>query len=146
MIRRLLTGMLLFGAAPGCADSLGPLDGDLYVLESIAGDPVPAPYVEDLGSDHRIVADSMSFAANGSGIRRTVYDEDAADGGSYTQQEEFTYTRAGNRIEIWFECADTAMCIAGPHLAGDIGDAAITFDVSVRTRKPLAFRRLFPPT
>ena len=129
----------------GCRESLAPLQGDIYVLESIAGDPLPAPYAANQVSAHRILADTVALAANGTGVRRTTYDDDGVDGGSYLRSEEFTWVEAGGRVSVTYRCPPNAGCVPAPHLSGPRTNTALTFDQSAISMQPLVYRRMFPP-
>src|SRR5687767_4569931 len=128
MKTRAILAALAFGA--GCHDSLAPLAGDIYVLQSIAGVPLPAPHVENSIEDMRIVADTIALSANGRGVRRTVYSGYPAPHDPTRQEADLTYTRSGGHIEINYVCRDTGDCIAGPHLSGTITDGGMTIDQS----------------
>ncbi len=133
-------GLLALFVLAGCSSSLEPLDGDLYVLESISGLPLPAPYSPLGDVNSRIYADTISLASNGSGERRTLYD--SFQGTKRFERAEFTYVRNANRVEIAFKCTDTANCVAPPHLSGDVSGSALAITESKITRLPLVFRRI----
>jgi hypothetical protein len=143
-LRALFVLLPLLGA---CKEALAPLQGELYVLESIGGDPLPAAYAVNQVSDHRILADTVAFAANGTGVRRTTYDDDAVNGGSYVRDTEFTWAEAGGRVNVSYRCPNDVLadCLPAPHLSGPRTNAALTFDQSAVSRAPLVYRRLFPP-
>lgn len=114
--------------------------GDIYVLESISGRPIPAPYSFNPDFNDRIHADTMAFASGGVGERRTQYD--SYQGTLRLDLVRFTYTRTGDRVEINFECPPGAVCIAPPHLAGTISTTGLTITESKITRLPMIFRLL----
>jgi hypothetical protein len=132
---------LVFGL--GCGNSLAPLEGDIYVLKSIAGVQLPAPYVENAIEDSRVVADTIALTADGKGVRRITYSGYPAPQDFRRHVNELTYTQSGGRVEINFVCNDTGDCIAGPHLAGAVTDDGMTIDQSaVFTLKPFVYTRV----
>ena len=135
-----LTGALIALIACDGGPTQPPLHGEIYVLESIAGVSLPAPYAPNPEFSERIVADTFAFVDGESGIRRTKYEGDAE-----VLDEEFSYSTSGESISITFGCPINALCIAGPHLTGTRTNASIIITHSVVTRQPLALRRLFPP-
>ncbi len=126
-----------------CRDSNAPGSlGTVYVLQSIAGQPLPAAYAENLQLPDRMFADTLVLRDDGTGESRTVIEESL--GGSKDHQiQQLTYSGT-NHIEITFTCPPAALCIAGPHLAGDVGAGGIVFSVSKVTRAPLVFERAAP--
>jgi hypothetical protein len=136
-------------ALVACSNSTGPLNGDVYVLESIAGVKLPAPYFAGPNDNYRVVADTIAIGSSralnpaGKGERRTVY-ETVNPFERRGSNMAFDYIIANDKITITFPCPPNADCIAGPHLSGTIGDGSIVITQSVGTRQPLVFRRLFP--
>lgn len=124
----------------GCKSAVAPLNGDIYILESISERSLPAPYSAIAESTNRIHADTIAFDVNGSGERRTLYD--SYQGTMRLARATFTYNRMGGRVEIAFDCRDTEVCIAPPQLAGTITNTGLTITESKITRLPLVFRRL----
>lgn len=137
--------LLALVAIAGCENGVGPrLQGEVYSLESIAGISLPAPYAENPAFTQRIIWDSIAFGANGKGQRRTRYEGDPDPAKTYTVDVAFSFTKAGDRIEIVFECPDGALCIAGPHLAGTISEIRMTITESRISRQPLVYGRFLP--
>jgi hypothetical protein len=126
--------------AVGCSSDQSPLGNDYYALANIAGDPLPARYAANSSSGGLLVADSIAFHENGTGIRRWVY-QDAGSTERHTLDTEFNWTRDGNDIAITFVCPPLASCIAGPHLTGTINDDAMTITASAIMRAPLLYVR-----
>lgn len=135
-MKRLLLGILVLVA---CHSPLAPLTGDVYVLRSIAGVPVPAPYAQNPDYVDDIVADTIAFVSDDAGERRTAYGRKLG-----IDRDKFTYTRSGTRVEIWFPCPPNADCVAGPHIVGDRSSSGFVADVSRITRAPLVYSRLYP--
>jgi hypothetical protein len=131
---------LLFGALLliGCDSGTAPLSGDIYVLSTVKGLPLPTTYT-DLTS-FRVHVDSMAFHANGTGERRSLWD--SYQGTKEAQRSTFTYVRTGTRIEITFDCPNNALCIAGPHLAGTVDATSMTITESKMSFVPLVFAKL----
>ena len=140
-MRRATSFLILTAALAGCSNGVGPLRGDIYILQSIAGVSLPAPYVTAPNAT-RIIADSIGLDANGRGNRRTTYDR-SSNSREFT---ELTYVQSGNHVDIYFPCPPNADCIPGPHLSGTITNTGMTIDQStVYALKPLVYARLFPP-
>ena len=142
-MRKLVAVIVL---AAGCGSVTDPpLTGDIYVLDSIEGVALPAPYSPNRDAMQRIIADTLALATDGSGTRRTAYEGGPDPTRPRREETAFSYTRSGDHIEIAFACPPTARCIPAPHLAGTITTTGITITTSVVLRYPLVFHRLFPP-
>jgi len=125
----------------GCSsDNLGPLGHDYYALESVAGTPLPAPYAPNLDYNGLVLGDSIAFRDDGTGIRRSVFQEEGATE-KWSSETDFTWIRNGNQITISLSCPPFALCIAGPHLAGTIDDETLTISESTIMRHPALYRR-----
>jgi hypothetical protein len=139
-------GTLVALAALGfaaCSDSNAPgLDGRVYVLRSIDGIALPAPYAENPQLDSRMFADTLVLRDDGTGDWRTVVEE-SVGGAKQHVVETLTWTGT-TYIEIAFTCPPGADCIAPPHLAGDVTPGGILFTVSKVTRAPLDFQSVAP--
>lgn len=141
-MRAALSILILTAAVAGCGNGVAPLTGDIYILQSIAGVPLPAPYV-NAPDGSKIVADSIALDGNGRGTRRTTYDGPSINSRQFT---DLTYVQSGNHVDIYFPCPPNADCIPGPHLSGTITSASLTIDQStVYSLKPLIYARLYPP-
>ena len=139
--------VLLLGAAGGlmaCSETAGPEYAEMYVLRSIADDPLPAVYRDGDFATLHILADTLFLANDGTGQEVRLSEMvDKADGSAnrYTSVTDFDYVLANGEIEIAYECADMGSCIAPPHLAGAVTITGIAVDVSLG-RVPLLFERL----
>ena len=136
----LLTSLLLMG----CKSSVEPVRGDVYILESISGIPLPAPWTPNPELNLRIIADTIAFTTETTGERRTLLEASAA-GETRLARATFTYTSDGDRVAISHPCPPNASCIAPPHLIGTLTSASFVVTTSKISRQPLVFRRLFPP-
>jgi hypothetical protein len=135
-MKRVLFGMLLLAA---CHAPLAPLTGDVYVLRSIAGVPVPAPYPQNPANVDNIITDTIAFLSANIGERRTVYGSRSG-----VERTKFTYTRNDSRVEIWFPCPANADCVAGPHIVGNLSSSDFVGDITRTSRGPLVYTRLIP--
>ena len=148
-------------AAVGCRAAAEPDPfgtGRVFVLQSIAGVPLPAPEAQYAACGSVVVADTLVLYDNGSGLRRTVQDVPSYEGAvnpetcepaassprkRITQQHEFDYRLSGSAIEVDYPCNDViivmASCIAPPHHTGTLTAAALVFDVSSTGRAPLVY-------
>ena len=140
---RALVALLIVSACDN--DPLAPLSGDQYVLRSIAGVSLPAPYAPNPDHNERIVADTLAFQSNGSGMRRTVYEGNPDPAARRLEESTFNWIGQGDRVEITFTCPPDALCIQGPHLAGTRSNSEIVITESAISRHPLVFARRFPP-
>ena len=129
--------------AAACDGTSGPeLTGDTYVLRTVAGNELPAPYAPNPLSPTRVVADTLVFGPNNVGQQRATYEnEDAA---RWSVRTRFTYARSGNEMEISFVCADGASCIAPPHHVGTVTSTELLINTSRVMRVPLRFERVTP--
>lgn len=139
-MRRLLSGLII-AAAMGCSlEDLSPIGRDFYALESVAGVPLPAPYAPNDAYNGLVIADSIMFREDGTGLRHAVYQEENSTE-KYALDDDLNWTRNGNTIAITFVCPPMASCIAGPHLTGTIEETTLTITDSKVTRHPLVYRR-----
>ena len=133
--------------------------GRVFVLESIAGQALPAPEAQNTACGSVVIADTLALYDDGTGLRRTVQEvpsyegavnpvtcEPAASGPRkrITQENAFDYRLNGSAIEVDYPCNDViivmASCIAGPHHTGTLSAEGIVFDVSRTGRSPLVYR------
>jgi hypothetical protein len=132
--------VLIAAGALGCSTDQSPLGRDFYALQSVAGVQLPAPYAPNMAYNGLLVADSISFRDDGTGLRHWVYqDENSTD--RHAVEEDFTWSRSGDAIAITFTCPSFASCIAGPHLMGTIDATSIVITDSKVTRQPLLYQR-----
>jgi hypothetical protein len=146
-IPRLL--FLISAAIMGCrSSSLEPFNlGQVYVLESTEGKPLPAEYAQNLDFHARMLADTLILGDDNKGEWRATVESDTPSGAPRHERSDLTYEQSGLHISISFVCNDTALasCIAPPHLVGTIGETGITITESRITRQPLVLRRAYPP-
>lgn len=141
MRKALVVALAVSAAAAGCkSDNLGPLGRDFYALQSVAGVPLPAPYAQNPDYNGLLVADSIAFREDGTGLRHAVYQEENSTN-RYDANDDFNWTRQGNTISITMVCPPMALCIAGPHLIGTLDEASLTITDSKVTRQPLVYHR-----
>jgi hypothetical protein len=130
----------------------------IYVLRTVAGDPVPAVLVDNEHVTIVTLADTVWLEADGTGIEvATERSTDKASGATpvvRTDARPFSYGLAGGRIEVSFECNDVIIrsCIAPPHYQGGLTEARLTLDRALHYRTPLSYERVpssstsMPPT
>src|SRR4051812_24025985 len=121
MKKILLPALLLISCKSTTAP---PLAGAIYVLDSVAGVPLPARYSEVPSVGDVIESDSLALTSTGNGERRTHYV--TPEGEHHSFGATFTYTRMLDSIEIVFSCPPGALCIAPPHLAGRLSTSGLT--------------------
>ena len=133
--------------AAGCGGR-GPfgaeeVTGTRYVLTSIAGRALPAPYAQNLALDDRVQAGTLTLGADGRG-EWTLRIAEAATGRVRDSREPFDYAwqGGGGRFAASFRCPDTASCIAPPHLFGRVAEGGgLVIDSSRVTRAPMLYVR-----
>jgi hypothetical protein len=138
MKRALFAALLIVACTSSAAP---PLKGELFVLQSIDGIPLPAPYAEDRLVPFRVLADTIALLTSTSGERRARVEIDNI-GTTRFSREAFDYVRNGDRMEISFRCPPDADCIRPPHLAGTVTTEAYLVDMSVISRSPLLYRHM----
>jgi hypothetical protein len=103
----------------------------IYVLDEINGDPLPAVSTAHEFGVTEILADTLWFETNGTGMRHVTYRSTGtgAESQTYRSEDPFSYALSSERIEIAFECRDViihqgsvgmASCVAPPHFVGTI--------------------------
>ena len=139
-MRKVFVASALAVAAGCSSDTLGPLGRDFYALQSVAGVSLPAPYAPNPDYNGLLVADSIAFREDGTGLRHAVYQEENSTN-RYDSNDDFNWTRSGNTIAITMVCPPMALCIAGPHFIGTLDDGTLTITDSKVTRQPLVYHR-----
>jgi hypothetical protein len=127
-----------------CSCNLDPdVAGERYVLRSIAGIALPAPYAQNPQHNARILADTLILREDGTGEWRALI-EQSLNGPTNTARIEVTFTQDGDDIAVSFVCPDLASCVAPPHYVGEAlsGGDRIEFRTSRVTRAPLIYARI----
>lgn len=138
---------LLLALALGCRGTTepAPLAGNIYVLQTVAGESLPTTYVPNSVVTFLAYADTLALHEDGTGERRTVRQGDSPDERA-TDETMFHWVRSGSDIAITFDCPGLALCIQGPHLAGALSAGGkLTITQSTVNRVPLVYQWLFPP-
>jgi hypothetical protein len=150
--RRRLALLLVALAATACeGESAAPSGAVLqgrYVLESVAGERLPA-VLSRLGSVERVaLADTLVFDADGSGEQVSVYRNrlSGGDGPVYRARSAFLHARAGQDVALSFPCPDPVLtgpvgCSAPPQMRGTLSGDRLTFTAAYAFRTPLRYRR-----
>lgn len=141
-MRTTLLACLLAVPLGSCEEGISP-DGRLmvYVLQSIDGDVTPAR--PNAPSNYEVIADSLVFNLDGTGLERMVIRTDE-DGVVRTSAMTFRWTQRGTRVDVWGWCPPNgiAACPAVPVLGGTT-DGALWYVIdSYRYRTPTVFRRV----
>lgn len=137
---------LIAVAGLSCADPSGPSKaGQVYVLDRVGPDSLPAVYYSDDTFLVRMLADTLRLFEDGSGTRTSLLEYEVLPGGSGTPGEvpvasEFTYELKHWRLEIVFECADTGACIAPPHFIARLSSGELRVEYALGGRVPLIYR------
>jgi hypothetical protein len=116
----------------GC-DSTGPrpVSGGVYVLQRVAGNPLPAVLQSTDFVNIRVLADTMLLRSDGtgviSGVREIVPREPGGPAeGPHSIVTTFHSETSGGEIAITFDCPPAALCIRGPHLLARTADGELT--------------------
>ena len=128
----------------GCRSETEPVSGRIYVMQSIAGQALPAPYAPNPDFNGLAVADTLALHEDGTGERRFVHEGDTP-GSRIAERSDLTWTQSGPQITITLDCPPMALCIAGPHFVGTVASGKLTITQSLVTRQPLVYQYLYPP-
>ena len=144
----------LVGATLSCSDSTGTSAraGDVFALESIADQALPAVVVIGDYTSLEIVADTLRFDVvgylEGTGteiiVQRPTY-PDAPPGENERTERPFEFRLVRGVIEIAFPCPDFGglnSCIAPPHYRGFLTMEGIEFDLALYYPTPFRYRRV----
>jgi hypothetical protein len=129
---RILVPALLAAFAAGCESSTLSSDDvqGTFVLETLAGNPVPLPISSTGSETHFLTADTMRLGPGGAGTQvrviRVDFDNPARADRVDVFRTVFEYRVRGNRLEITVSCPPNALCAEGPHGIGKHeGDALV---------------------
>jgi hypothetical protein len=131
-VRALLPTLLAAFAAAGCESAtLSPDEvRGTFVLETLAGNPVPLPIFGTGSETHFLMADTMRLGPGGAGTQvrviRVDFDDPARPDRVDVFPAVFEYRVRDGRLEITVECPINALCAPGPHGIGrHEGDALV---------------------
>lgn len=145
--------------AASCSSGTEPRIRDAFVLQSIAGEALPALEYVNGACGTVLVADTIVLFEDGTGTKSTARDvpsyagavdpitcEPAASSPKKRMhsRSEFTYRLDGTALAFDFPCNDTASCLPPPAYAGTLTDDGLVLDVSLSSRTPLVYRLLAP--
>jgi len=145
--------LLLLACGPEPAPGTGPREGPsatarIYVLRTVAGNPVPAVLVDNEHATIVTLADTVWLEADGTGVEvATERSTDKASGAPpvvRTDARPFSYGTARGRIDVSFECNDVVIrsCSPPPHYRGALTDARLLLDHALYYRTPLEYERV----
>ena len=158
MSLRITATALLFASA--CAGSTEPVIAHIMVLQTIAGDPLPAAEHVNTACGTLLVADTIVLYEGGTGERRTVRDVPSWSGAvdpvtcepaassprrRDVSHAELTYQLAADVVEIDFPCRDVASCIPSPHFSGTLSSQGLVLETAQFSRSPLVYVPLAAP-
>ena len=155
-VNRLILSAVLLVLACGQSDPVpatGPratpsATGRMYVLRTVAGEPVPAALIDNEYATIVTLADTLWLEADGTGVEvATERSTDKASGDAPVVRSDarpFSYAFVGRRIEVSFECNDVIIrsCAAPPHYLGTLTDARLVLDNAFSFRTPLVYERV----
>ena len=137
--------VLLMTAACQGTDDPKPLTGQLYVLQSIEGEALPAAITPaGVATPIVVYADTLALHADGTGERRLL--RSSADGSKILVPVGLTWVRSGTAVIIRLDsnCPPNADCFV-PQYSGTEENGQITITTASATRVPLVYRYLYPP-
>lgn len=142
-------------AAHACSGGTEPTVAHLQVLESIAGESLPALEYLNSACGSLVVADTLVLYEGSTGERRTARDVPSWTGAvdpttcepaassprkRVISRARFTYRQTDDRIEIDFPCPEFASCVPSPHFVGTLSDQGLVIETSQSSRTPLVYR------
>jgi hypothetical protein len=147
--QRLSIALVALLAVFACdSDSTEPGTSDLFVLRTVSGNPLPVALMVGDYTNIDILADTIRFGLNGTGVEvfvtKTTYADDPV-GEVNRLERPFQYRMVNGTIEIEFPCpglaANTASCIAPPHYRGRLEGGTINFDFALGYPTPMLFEK-----
>lgn len=152
-----LLSAVAFVSTASCSSGTQPRVRDVFVLESIAGEALPALEHVNAACGIVLVADTIVLFDDGTATRNTARDVPSYSGAvdpltcepaassprtrSVTRQS-FLYHLDANAITFDFPCNDTAACLPPSVVGGTLSDAGLVIDLSYNARIPLVYVRL----
>lgn len=111
----------------------------IYALEVAGGQPLPAPWWPGLQME--IVADTLYLREAGEGVQATIRRSTIASGEVERSRTPFTWTVAGDRLRLAYDCPDNALvsCIAPPHLTATMEGPALEVDTAISLPLPARY-------
>lgn len=137
---------VLLLAAAACQDPLGPDDfAGVYLLDAVAGDPLPAVLIEHDSFRFHVHSDELILNPDRTGRRLTTGLADLMDGEGPSQdvrwETELVFRVVGQRIEVEFVCPPNALmlCTPPPHLIGRRTPGGLRVESAQGERVPLSY-------
>lgn len=141
-IRGLIAVAVGLLATAACGDPLEP--GDVagnYVLDAVAGEPLPAVLLENPHYRFRVHADELRLNVDGSGHRVTTGIGERldmeGDPEATTWDRELVFRVVGGRVEIEYVCPINASCTPPPHLIARRVAGGLRVESTQAERDPL---------
>ncbi|MGH7638688.1 MAG: hypothetical protein ACREOK_13655 [Gemmatimonadaceae bacterium] len=151
-VRRLL--FVPFALAAACSSGTEPGVRDVFVLQSIAGETLPALEHVNAACGVILVADTIVLFEDGTATRSTARDipsysgavdpltcEPAASSPRKRRltRQAFLYNLDANVISFDFPCNDTASCVPPSVTGGTLSDTGLIIDMSHIARTPMVY-------
>ena len=110
---------MIFGVT-ACGDGvIDPLNGQVFVLQTVGEDSLPA-IVDDFDGPWTIIADTIWFHSGSDWRRRQVHRRGLSTGNDLVEWETDGFVvRLDGEIILAFDCPDTADCIDPDRLVPD---------------------------
>jgi hypothetical protein len=139
--------LMCAGLAAACDEPLGPNDiVGTYVLQTVAGEALPAIVDSNSYDFLRVVADTLRFTADGRGTRAEVVESEPSNGGAPTGpmrwEQSFRFSVAHGWIAITFDCPPNALCAAPPHVVARPTANGLRVDFALTSRVPQTYAGL----
>jgi len=147
---RLAAGCLavLFAIAIACGDPLAPQNiAGTYTLQRVDNDPLPTVLLTTESVRVRVLADTLSLNADGSGIQISVWEteplvEGIAPENPVRIEAALRFETAGGRVEVTVLCPPNANCTPPPHLLARTASEGLRVDFASGQRVPLRYARV----
>jgi hypothetical protein len=143
-----VAGLLL-----GCRSSTEPQPASTttYVLQRVAGDPLPAVLVTNEVVEIRVFSDTIRLKGDGTGTISGVQESIPLTPGTPAEgprhiTSPIHYQITPTQIEIAFDCPDLANCIPPPHLLATVRSDGlqVRWGPQLQGRDPLDYVRVTP--
>jgi hypothetical protein len=109
----------------------GPITRGIYVLQRVAGNPLPAVLQTTDLFNIRVLSDTLLLRSDGtgviSGVREIAPREPGGPAeGPFSIVTPFHSETSRGEIAITFDCPPNALCIEGPHMLARTADGGLT--------------------
>jgi|RhiMetdeSRZDD1v2_1073273.scaffolds.fasta_scaffold785135_2 hypothetical protein len=144
-----LLGLALPAAwlASACHEPLSVQDVvGTYVLQRVAGDPLPTLLFANEHITLRVLADTLRLTGDGSGVLARVAEAEhpntSVPPDTVHGESAFRFHLARGRIEVAFECPINANCAPPPHIVARRTPDGLLVEAALGARVPQVYARV----